>query len=190
MVQLKMFWRTEACEYPKQGDVFTYRAYRDEADIPVWVDICKNGLLSEEDNNGSFEKRMSGEEGFKLSDVFFVEMNGVPVATVTAIPDRENRIGRVHMVAAKPECRGRGVGAILNEISKARFYECGCIGADLTTDEFRVPAVRSYLRAGFLPVEYDEGMEERWTVWLKEQGYSNIEFIDENGKHIKYLVNN
>ena len=32
----------------------------------------------------------------------------------------------------------------------------------LKTDDFRIPAIRSYLRFGFQPVLEGEGMKERW----------------------------
>ncbi|MPN60531.1 hypothetical protein SDC9_208259 [bioreactor metagenome] len=52
-----------------------------------------------------------------------------------------------------------------------------------------MPAVKSYLTAGFLPVEYDEGMTERWEKLLRDFGYSNVEMVDEHGHTVKFLLN-
>lgn len=189
MAQLKMFWRAAAAEYPQPRNGFTFRPFNgSQEDIAAWVDICKHGLLREDETGEAcFRDRMHSRAGFCPEDVFFVLLDGSPAATITAIV-QPDQIGYVHMVAAKPECRGRGVAAYMNQIAAARFWQAGCTGAYLTTDEWRVPAVRSYLRSGFLPVLYDEGMPERWTTWLTEQGYRNIEMTDEQGNFVQWLV--
>ncbi len=50
-----------------------------------------------------------------------------------------------------------------------------------------MPAVRSYLRAGFFPVEYDEGMPERWEKLLRELNIKNVEMVDINGNTVRIL---
>lgn len=190
MAQLKMYWRATPSKFPENSGEFTYRKFRyTKEDIEAWASICENGLLKgNESAEEAFISRMFSNPFFKPEDIYFAELNGKPVATVTAIIRAPEHLGYVHMVAAKPECRGRGVAALLNAIAAAVFWEAKCTGAYLTTDEERIPAIKSYLRAGYLPVKYDEGMEERWLAWLTSQGYSNIEFVDENGSFVKWLL--
>ena len=115
-------------------------------------------------------------------------MGGSPVATVTAIVHPEARRGYVHMVAAAPSCRGLGVGGLMNRIACAVFWEAGCETADLTTDDFRIPAIRSYLSAGFLPVDWDEDMAERWETILRDLGRSQVEMVREDGSPARLLL--
>ena len=129
---------------------------------------------------------MTNEVGYDEKYVFIVERDGKPVAT-TSVLLWENKVARVHMVAAKPECRGKGAGKFLADIANAAAYESGCETATLSTDTFRVPAVRSYLRGGFCPVILDDESEERWEKWLTENGYADISAVDENYNFLKIL---
>lgn len=194
MAQLKMFWNVTECDYPENYDGFSYRRFDgSEKEINEWVEICKYGLASPEDGREYFDNTMLSRPYYKPSDTFFVIKDGEPVATVTAIVndcEDSRKLGYVHMVAAKDSVRGKGLGSYMTKIAKAEFYARGCYGAYLTTDEFRVPAVRCYLNEGFNPVEYDEGMERRWVKWLSENEYHNVDYVDEQGQKIKTLLPN
>lgn len=188
MAQLKMYLRVEACEYPEMTNSLKYRRFNDTTDDKnLWYTICKSSLLRDDEGIEAYERRMLSHDDFHPQDIFFVMLDGKEAATITAIIHPKIKMGYVHMVGALPECRGLGIGTYMNKIACARFYEAGCIGATLTTDEFRIPAIKSYLKAGFMPVEYDEGMTERWTVWLLENGYSNVPMVNEKGEQIKVL---
>ena len=189
MAQLMMQAKIKECKFPEFYDDITYRRFNGTPeDIDTWVDICRNGLGSETDGREKYDNCMLGRRGYKPSDTFFVLKDGCPVATVTAVVYEDDKMGYLHMVGSKPECRGLGIGNYMNEIANAEFYSRGCEAAYLTTDEFRVPAIKSYLKAGYLPVEYDTGMKERWEAWLSEHGYSDIDFIDEDGNKVDTLL--
>ena len=55
----------------------------------------------------------------------------------------------------------------------------------LTTDEWRKGAVKSYLSSGFKPVEYDEGMTQRWQAVLEEYGIDSVDMVDEDANFFK-----
>ena len=52
----------------------------------------------------------------------------------------------------------------------------------LTTDDWRVPAIVSYLKAGFQPVLYDKGMEERWRTLCNTLDLHGYEMLTEEGE--------
>lgn len=191
MDQLKMLMKVKKCGFPEDRNGFSCRKFDgSEADIDIWLGICKNGLAAPDDGREKYENSMLKMEGYKISDTYFVLYEGKEVGTVTAIVYDEKKQGYMHMVAAVPEVRGKGIGAYMADIAAFEFFSRGCETAVLKTDEFRVPAVKSYLRAGFLPVLYSEGMEERWSLWLKQNGYKNIDMVDEQGAFVKTLVQN
>lgn len=68
----------------------------------------------------------------------------------------------IHMVACKEEFRGRGFGTLLNTLALKVLKDEGMETAYLTTDDWRVPAIKSYLRAGFRPVIPDDETDARW----------------------------
>ena len=57
----------------------------------------------------------------------------------------------------------------------------------LTTGEGRPAAVKSYLNAGFLPVEYAEGMEERWLAVMDKYGIDSLQLLNEDTTPLKML---
>ena len=87
----------------------------------------------------------------------------VGTATAWEHPSRPNH-GLVHYVAVLPTHRGRRLGSAL----VARVLELlGSIGypdAWLSTDDFRLPAIRVYLALGFEPVYVDAQHRERWEI--------------------------
>lgn len=189
MKQLKMYLRCGPAAYPEAHPTFRYRACTAaEEDVAAWLAICKNGLLGPDAGTAEYRRYLLEWEDYRMGDTFFATLDGEPVATMTAIVHPQNRQGYVHMVAAKPECRGRGVGGFLNRLACARFWERGCQSATLTTDDPRVPAIKSYLSAGFLPVDWDTDMTERWEKLLTALGRRNVEMVDESGKTVRYLL--
>lgn len=187
MKQLKMYWKPVPTELPVLPEGWSLRTYNGtEADAQAWVDCCRRGLLGRRDGIEAFTNCIVNAKGYSPDAVYFIERDGVPVATITALLDEE-KIGHAHYVGAKPEARGVGVGGWLNKIVQADLWRRGCVKAYLTTDEFRVPAVKSYLNAGFLPVEYDVEMEQRWSGLLRFLDRPNVPMVDEDGNVLRVL---
>ena len=117
-------------------------------------------------------------------DVFFVcDETGKPVATFAGYVLADGT-GNVHMVAAAPEARGKGLGkymvsAVLQKMAKEVPAETHMLR--LTTHDFRLPAVCGYLKGGFHPVLYDEGMEERWRKVCEELNFHGVEMLNFDG---------
>jgi len=76
--------------------------------------------------------------------------------------------GFLHWVASSPEARGLGLGALVSLAAMHRLRELGFRACRLTTDDERIPAIRTYLRLGFLPVVEDDTHPGRWRA-LAEQ---------------------
>lgn len=192
MQQLKMRIITNKVNEPTLPEGFNIRVADDDSmsDRQAWVNICKNGLLPEDAGVQYYEDVLIRHEGYKTGDTFFVvkKSESIPVATVTTICLSENE-GYVHMVAACDDARGLGIGNYLSEYALYNLTRQGRYNIWLTTDDFRVPAIKSYLRSGFRPVDCDTDMEERWLAWVEKYGYNDVEFLDEKGTVIKYLNN-
>lgn len=106
----------------------------------------------------------------RVRRTFVIEHAGRIVATASAYWDEANKphTGVLHWVAAAPEQKGKRLGyavslAVLHELARL-----GCQDAELLTDDFRLPAVKTYLDLGFVPDLRDETHAERWTK-VREQ---------------------
>lgn len=99
---------------------------------------------------------------------FVVTHDGRAVATASSrwVPDRFPGAGYVHWVGTAPEHTRRGLAAVLLIELLGRFVELGRASAVLETDDFRHPALRSYLRLGFTPVYEVRGEDhrQRWSA--------------------------
>ncbi len=68
----------------------------------------------------------------------------------------------VGWIAAHPAHGGRGLGRAVTAAAAACLVEIGASCIYLQTDDFRLPAIKTYLRLGFVPHLWADGMEARW----------------------------
>jgi len=78
----------------------------------------------------------------------------------------EGKVGYVHMLGVVPEHQGKGLGYALVLCTLHFFKDRGFQEAVLDTDDFRLPAIKTYLNLGFEPVYVDEGHLSRWKTVL------------------------
>lgn len=95
---------------------------------------------------------------------FVIDFEGRPVATASTrlLPDAHPGSGYVHWVGALPAHAGRRLGFV---VSLAVLHECarrGCRDAVLETDDFRLPAIKTYQNLGFRPEMRDEAHVALW----------------------------
>lgn len=154
-------------------------------DIDAWCDICrKANMCSNPDNEEAFAKIMRSVKAIELEkDLFFVVApDGAKIATSALIHNKEKNTGYLHMVAAIPEHRNLGIGHAMLSFAMTMCEERGIDHCILTTDDYRLPAIKNYLVGGFRPVIYDDpesDMRARWLAVAKNLGFEDLEFIEE-----------
>ncbi len=160
---------------------YYFENYQCEEDKLSWCDCCREGrLIDESKGTGSFDESILGiKEIDPYKDVFFLKYNGKAAGTITAFV-KSDGTGGVHMVGICPEFRGKGLAKYLLAAAKIKLRNDGVKYAFLTTDEFRKSAVKSYLTAGFLPVDYDVGMQDRWEAVLEEYKIESVQMLYED----------
>lgn len=101
-----------------------------------------------------------------VNAVYVVTWRGAVVATASSrrVPDRFPGEGYVHWVGTHPDHTRKGIGAYIMARLLQDFIDRGSRTAVLETDDFRLPAVRTYLKMGFTPVYAvgEEDHRERW----------------------------
>jgi ribosomal protein S18 acetylase RimI-like enzyme len=96
----------------------------------------------------------------------------------------EENTGEVHMVAILRNFRGRGLGNILNIMALRKLAPQQPRYIYLTTDLWRMSAVKSYLSAGFKPVLYEDGMMGRWREALTVLKVPQADMVDNDGNSV------
>ena len=142
---------------------YSASTYHDERDKAAWVACCQNGLLAPDATPDVFDASIGGAaDCVPERDCLFLDRGGEHVGTVTAIYHPDRRCGHVHMFSIRPDSRGLGLGRVLVAMALSKLAASDPEFTFLKTDDWRLPAIRSYLRAGFQPVMTEPGMDERW----------------------------
>jgi mycothiol synthase len=100
--------------------------------------------------------------------------SGKPVATASALHNpRATRYyfpfgGEIGYVTVDPGHRGKGLGRAVVALVVARLIEAGYRNIFLGVQGWRLPAVKCYLRLGFVPLLHRDDLLPRWR-WICEQ---------------------
>jgi mycothiol synthase len=117
-------------------------------------------------------QRLFGQPQFDPMSTFFaVALDGSPVGSACVWTERpaERCMAVVHMVCVLPEHRGNHLGQSVTLATLYRMRERGFLQAKLSTDDWRIPAIKEYVRLGFLPVLHVEQEDHngRWAAVLE-----------------------
>ena len=187
-MQLKMIRYSKAVTKRVLPDGYSFVMFKESTeDVDAWCDICRRAsMLKSTDNEEAFNKTMRSCRGLvPEKDVFFVvDPDGNKIATSALIHRVENNSGYLHMVAAVPEARNKGIGHAMLAFAMSMAEERGIEHCILTTDDYRLPAIKNYLAGGFCPVIFDDpdsDMMARWSAVCEKLGYdiNDIELIKE-----------
>ncbi len=190
MLQLKML-RPSASIIPRAlPESYSFALYRGtESEVTEWLDMCFKGQLLPENPPESGEYR----DWFKATVLDYADLNpaediifvldpeGRAVASICAVKHGEDQ-GYIHMVAAHPDFRGKGIGHAMLAHALEKLEARGCAYSILTTDDFRIAAIKTYLDAGFRPVlrnDPDSDQRARWDAVIARLGYEPVEYYDE-----------
>ncbi len=141
---------------------YSIRSYR-PGDAAEW-----NRIIAESFGGGpedwNFDRIMRPEVSFRPERVFFICSRDEAVATASAFcrPAFMPGFGMLHYVAVLPEHAGRRLGLQVSLAALICMREDGRSGAWLSTDDFRLPAIKTYLNLGFEPLPVHENQPDRW----------------------------
>lgn len=176
MEQLRMHWENDGSvvqpmSFPEGFSVLTLPELENAVDI--WLDMMQYGLSEKRQDRSYYQTTMLDVPFYEENKCYFVLENGKPMATITVVCDPQTKNGIVHMVGSFPACRGRGVGNMLGDIAVYVLKTAGMRTASLKTDDFRMAAIRVYLRAGFRPELSSDDFVQRWDAIFKKLGLQN-----------------
>jgi len=168
MAQLKMFWKNdgaEARELTLPAGVTVQSLSEIPDGVEVWRDVIRYMSKNfDTDTSGDYyDRAMVQQPNYNESMCYIFSVDGQAASTVTVLCDPAAREGRIHMVACKPNARGRGLGHLMMAKATAVLKENGMETAALVTDDWRIPAIKTYLKVGFVPdLESEPDYRERW----------------------------
>jgi len=137
----------------------------------AWSFCCLGEFGIEHVSPDGFHAKMGG---IPLSEIFYIcDESDQPVGTATAqLLDGQPFL---HYIAVHPDWRGRGLAKPLMSAVLRRHAALGRAGCYLTTDDFRLPAISSYVQMGYRPVLWSDDAQPRWRVVMAQLGIDALE---------------
>jgi mycothiol synthase len=173
MQQLIMRWKNDGklvpdLQIPENCRITNFTELDNAVD--KWLDIIQYGLSNGRKDEAAYISMMLSQANYEENKCFFILEKEKAVATLTVICDYDKKEGHIHMVACQEAARGKGYGTLLNNMALHTLKTEGMQTAYLITDDWRIPAIKSYLRAGFEPDTSTEDFKERWNKIFEEIG--------------------
>ncbi len=144
----------------------TLRTHR-EGDDELWENLIEKSF----GNRYGFEGCMRKFPGYRPEHCFYLTRDGKDIAVAAAVENRDfPGEGWLHFVGVDPEARGLGLAKKVVLAVLVSFYLRGFKTVILSTDDFRLSAIKTYLDLGFTPVMSHESHPARWDEVLKKLG--------------------
>jgi len=141
-------------------DGYTIRSFQN-GDEKHWERIIQQSFGKEI----SFQRTMKEDEAFCPERIKFVCYQDQPVATASAWYRQKwgPNTGYLHMVGCDKQQTGIKLGYWVSLAALYQFQYEGRINAILETDDFRLPAIKTYLNLKFEPHIIHDNQHDRWT---------------------------
>ena len=143
-----------------------------------WELLCDKAF--EKVAHYDFHNEEESKKGYVADGVIAIFHGDKIIATGTAICNHEqpDGFGYVHNIAADFDYSGKRLGYEVVAAVLRRLRDDGFDKAELTTDDFRLPAIKTYCSLGFIPdLSVDETMRGRWESIYKILGFELSDYI-------------
>jgi len=152
---------------------YSIRSYRD-GDTANWDRIIGDSFRS--DARGKFDREMASDPAFLPERVLFVCKGDEAVGTASAwhVPRHGDGVGYLHYVGVLSSETGRALGYQVSLACLHLMVGESRACAMLQTDDFRIPAIKTYLKLRFEPLLVHENQRERWRGIFEQLGRPDL----------------
>ena len=171
LTQLRMcFRRFDNLIMPQPVPGYDLRTFR-PGDEGAWIALLSTGDFGIWDRP-RLDRMLAGERApIPLAGVFFVTLEDQPVGTACTFlhPGENGDIPELGWVVVYPIHRGHGLGQQVCGATLGFIRDLSHNYAYLLTEDFRLPAIKMYLRLGFEPEMADPSHPGQWEALRKIQ---------------------
>lgn len=164
--QLQMVFRTNFASSVPPNKEFVLRNFTTD-DRAAYIELMRNAGFSYW-NDQVLQNLLSK---ILPNGIFLLTDGNKLIATASALhsPIADHPFGgEMGWVAVHPEYRGRKLSEIVCNAAISRLLAAGYQHIYLLTDDYRIPAIKTYFKLGFEPFYNDENTRKRWQT-VKEQ---------------------
>ena len=153
-----------------------------EGDETHWAHIISDSFGGRKRTAQDTRNEITGRDVFVPDGLYFATHQDIPVGTACAWRESvdEKDVGYVHMVGVVAEHTGYKLGKWVSLAVLIYFRDNGFKCSMLDTDDFRVPAVKTYLNLGFIPVYVEDEQPKRWRDIFQKLGLPSMSSQIEN----------
>ena len=164
MPQLKMIFNAVETSLPEltvaegfvlrpleDSELDAYNELRESVGFPAWTP----------EYLAQFRNKVLKDALFVIEDKATGRLCASASAEKTDMADHPE-LGVLGWVMTHPDYNGKRLGRSVSVAVMHRLYQEGYRAYSLLTDDFRLPAVSTYLKLGWQPLLYLEDMEGRW----------------------------
>ncbi|MBN1675568.1 MAG: GNAT family N-acetyltransferase [Kiritimatiellae bacterium] len=164
--QLRMVWRPRGRATPLLPPVprgYALRTFR-PGDARGYVSAVQSAGLGKDWTTKTVPARLARAVPGGLFLVVHRKTRQIVAACAAEHSPRDGHpdAGELGWVAVHPAHRGKGLGLLVCAAALRRLLDIGYGDVHLLTDDFRLPAIKTYLKLGFVPCLYAAGMTKRW----------------------------
>ena len=145
-------------------------------DADGWAVACEKlcgRILSREE----VKKMMLDDPNCGPNRIFYICRRSDGRICATATANCNPAWPTLHMVGAANEFAGLGLSRSVCAAATNYLINYGFRRFGLSTDDFRVPAVKTYLRLGYRPWYWQDDMQERWRKLIDDFGYDRADYF-------------
>jgi len=141
-----------------------------------WTEII-SASFEKQPEDFNFHNIMRMDASYRPERVKFITFNDIPVATSSAYHSSDflPKYGYIHYVGSMPGHTGKKLGFWISLACLHQMRQDNFSGAWLSTDDFRLAAIKTYLNLGFVPLLLHENQRQRWRNVLAELNTPDIE---------------
>ena len=157
---------------PVQIDIpksYQVRSYRD-GDISGWVSLLSaNGELGPWDEGRAREAFEAVAAGMQ----FFVLFEGHQIVACSSVNDKViegEQVWEIGWIATHPQHQRKGLGSHATTVAVQAALTLAPRDIVLRTDDYRLPAIRTYLKLGFVPTCGHPTYGDRWNKVFVQLG--------------------
>ncbi len=157
-------------------DGYLLRNFQSE-DKESYINLMKSAGFNEwnNDNFNSVIEKAIPNGLFFIEHIESSEIVGTAVGSNNPTKYFPNG-GELGWVAVNPSHCGKGLGRIVCAAVTKTFLELDYREIYLLTDDFRLPAIKIYLKLGYVPFYYLPDMKQRWSKVLKKLNLEEIDY--------------
>jgi mycothiol synthase len=166
MEQLRMIRGDAPVVLPAIPAGYHMRAFA-EGDEEDWCRCCIDGALGvSEISTAQFERSMKADSRVDTRNIDLMYGERGVAGTATYQFGHVPGEAYLHMVAIAREHRGKGLSRCLTLYVIDKILRAGNDTIILTTDDWRLAAIKTYINCGFAPCITDKVSKDRWGAVL------------------------